>query len=119
MAKHESVDAYMAQLAEDRRADMEKIRQTIREAAPEATETIAYNMPALRLKGSFLVSYEAYRRHYSLFPWTERMLEALGDELRPYAVGKGTIRFPANEPVPMDLVRRIVKLRVDEVNASA
>jgi uncharacterized protein YdhG (YjbR/CyaY superfamily) len=117
MAKFESVDDYMATLAEDRRAVMEQIRTTIREAAPKATETIAYNMPALRLDGRFLVSYEAYRRHYSLFPWSEPMVEALGDELQPYISGKGTIRFPADQPVPVELVSRIVKIRLDEVIA--
>jgi len=115
MPKHESVDAYMASLPEDRRGPMEELRRTIRAAAPDATEVIAYNMPALRLEGRFLVSYEAFKRHYSLFPWTDAMLEELGEALRPYAVGKGTIRFPADEPIPVDLVTRIVEIRHREV----
>jgi uncharacterized protein YdhG (YjbR/CyaY superfamily) len=117
MAKFDSVDDYMASIAEDRRAVMEQLRTTIREAAPDAMESIAYNMPAFRLNGRFLVSYEAYKRHYSLFPWSDRMLEVLGDELKPYATGKGTIQFPADEPIPMGLVSRIVKIRLDEVMA--
>ena len=111
MAKHETVDAYMAALPEDRRGPMEELRRTIRAAAPAATEAIAYNMPAFRLDGRFFVSYEAFKRHYSLFPWSDGMLEELGDQLRPYAVGKGTIRFPADEPIPLDLVTRIVGIR--------
>ena len=115
MAKHASVDDYMAGLPEDRRSVMEDLRRTIRAAAPEATEAIAYNMPAFRLGGRFFVSYEAFKRHYSLFPWSDAMVEELGEELRPYAVGKGTIRFPADEPLPLDLVTRIVEIRTREV----
>jgi uncharacterized protein YdhG (YjbR/CyaY superfamily) len=115
MAKYASVDEYMAALPDDRRAVMEQVRGAIRAAAPsEATEAIAYNMPAFRLDGRFLVSYEAYKRHYSLFAWSDEMLAELGEDLRPYAVGKGTIRFPADEPIPLDLVRRIVEIRTDE-----
>lgn len=116
MAKYETVDAYMAQLPEDRRTAMEELRRTIRAAAPQAEEAISYNMPAFRLGGRFFVSYEAFKRHYSLFPWSDAMLEALGDDLRPYAVGKGTIRFPADEPIPLDLVTRIIEFRLREAS---
>lgn len=115
MAKYADVDEYMAQLPDDRRAVMEELRTTIRSAARDATEVISYNMPAFRLDGRFLVSYEAFKRHYSVFPWSDGMLEELGDELRPHAVGKGTIRFPADEPIPLDLVRKIVEIRKREV----
>ena len=114
MPKHETVDAYMAGLPEDRRATMEELRRTIRAAAPTATEAISYNMPAFRLDGRFFVSYEAFKRHYSLFPWTDEMVEELGDAIRPYAVGKGTLRFPADAPIPLDLVRRIIEIRLRE-----
>lgn len=119
MAKYANVDEYMAELPDDRRIAMEHLRDTIRAAAPDATEAIAYNMPAFRLDGRFLVSYEAFKRHYSLFPWTDRMVAELGDELTPYAVGKGTIRFRADEPMPLDLVGRIVAIRLEEVSEEA
>ena len=115
MAKYASVEEYMASLPDDRRAVMEQLRSTIRAAAPDATEAISYNMPAFRLNGRFLVSYEAFKRHYSLFPWSDGMLEELGPALKPYAVGKGTIRFPADEPIPLELVTRIVGIRNREV----
>lgn len=111
MAKYASVDDYMAALPDDRRGPMEQLRQTIRSAAPDATEAIAYNMPAYRLGGRFFMSYEAFKQHYSLFPWSDAMVAELGDDLKPYAVGKGTIRFPADEPIPLDLVTRIVAIR--------
>jgi uncharacterized protein YdhG (YjbR/CyaY superfamily) len=119
MAKYQDVDEYMAQLPDDRRAVMEQLRSTIRSAAPDATEAISYNMPAFRLGGRFLVSYEAFKRHYSLFPWSDAMVEELGEEMKPYAVGKGTIRFPADEPIPLDLVARIVAIRNREVAQEA
>lgn len=90
---------------------MEGLRAAIRAAAPDATEAISYNMPAFRMDGRFFLSYEAFTHHYSLFPWTDAMVQELGDDLKPYAVGRGTIRFPATEPIPLDLVRRIVEVR--------
>jgi len=111
MAKYQGVEEYMAQLPDDRRAVMEELRETIRSAAPDATEAISYNMPAFRLGGRFLVSYDAFKRHYSLFPWSDAMVKELGEKVKPYAVGKGTIRFPADEPIPFELVTRIVEIR--------
>ena len=119
VAKYQDVDEYMAQLPQDRRAVMERLRSTIRSAAPDATEVISYNMPAFRLGGRFLVSYEAFKRHYSLFPWSDAMVEELGEAMKPYAVGKGTIRFPAHEPIPLELVTRIVEIRNREVGEEA
>ena len=76
-------------------------------------------MPALRSHGGqFLVSYAAFKNHYSLFPASDVVVATLGDALTPYLAGKGTIRFPASRPLPLDLVRRIVEIRVTE-NAAA
>lgn len=110
-----TVDEYLATLPADRRAAMEELRTAIRAAAPEATETIAYKMPAYRSHGDqFLVSFDAYKNHYSLFPASEAVVDRLGDEIARYLAGKGTIRFPADRPIPVDLVRRIVEIRVAE-----
>ena len=84
-------------------------------AAPDATETIAYDMPALRLDGRFLVSWSAFRNHYSLFPASEAVVAELGDDIAPYLAGSGTIRFPADRPIPEDVVTRVVRTRVTEV----
>jgi uncharacterized protein YdhG (YjbR/CyaY superfamily) len=98
---------------------MDQMRATIMAAAPEAVESLAYKMPAFRSHGGqFLVSYDAYKHHYSLFPASEHVVEGLGDEIVPYLAGKGTIRFPASKPIPTDLIRRIVEIRVAE-NARA
>ena len=114
MAKAATVDEHIAGLPEERRGPMEEIRRAIREAAPDAEEAISYNMPAFRLDGRFFVSYDAYKAHYSLFPWTDRMVEELGDEIAPYAKGRGTLQFPANQPIPTDLIRRVVEVRLRE-----
>jgi uncharacterized protein YdhG (YjbR/CyaY superfamily) len=119
MATPTTVDEYMATLPDERRADMDVLRAAIKAGAPEATEVLAYKMPAFRSHGGqFLVSYDAYRRHYSLFPASEAVVEALGDEIAPYLAGKGTIRFPAGQPIPAALVTKIVMIRVAE-NAAA
>ncbi len=110
------MDEYLAELADDRRAVVEELRRTINAAAPEATETIAYQMPALRTgAGQFLVSYAAYKAHYSLFPASGEVVKALGADIEPYLAGEGTIRFPASRPIPMELVTRVVKVRLAEV----
>jgi uncharacterized protein YdhG (YjbR/CyaY superfamily) len=119
MATSTTVDEHFAGLAADRRPVMDDLRRTIRAAAPEAVETIAYDMPAFRTQGGrFLVSYAAYKRHYSLFPASGLVLERLGEEARRYFTGRGTFRFPVREPVPLDLVRRIVEVRVEETNVA-
>ena len=111
-----TIDEYLAALPEERRATMEGLRRTINAAAPGATETIAYDMPALRSPdGRFLVSYAAYKNHYSLFPASGSVVEALGAELAPYLAGKGTIRFAARDPIPTDLVTKVVNVRLEEV----
>ena len=115
-----TVDDYLATLPDDRRAAMEELRQVVNAAAPEATETIAYEMPALRSHdGRFLVSYAAFKNHYSLFPASGAVTEALGEALEPYLAGKGTIRFPVHGPIPVALVRRVVEVRLAENAARA
>lgn len=120
MAAPTTVEEYLAALSDERRAGVETLRQAVNAAAPEATETMAYGMPALRSHGGqFLVSYAAYKSHYSLFPASEAVIEAGGDELAPYLSGKGTIQFPAREPIPTALVTKVVKVRFAENAARA
>jgi len=117
MPETTTVDAHIAALAPERRAVMESLRQTIRAAAPDATEAIAYDMPAYRTSGGrFIVSFGSFKAHYSLFPASDVVVERLGDAIRPYLAGRGTIRFPAGRPVPIDLVRRVVEIRVEETS---
>ncbi len=114
MSAPTSVEDYLAALPEGPRAALQELRRTIRAAAPGATETIAYAMPAFRVGGRFLVSYAAFKDHCSLFPASDAVREALGEALAPYFAGKGTIRFRADDPLPAALVTRIVKVRLEE-----
>jgi uncharacterized protein YdhG (YjbR/CyaY superfamily) len=120
MAAPATVEEYLATLPEDRRAVLNQLREMIKAAAPEATETIAYSMPAYRSHGGqFLVSFAAYKAHYSLFPASGAVVEALGEELAPYLSGKGTIQFPAKDPLPLATVSKVVKIRLAENAAHA
>jgi len=114
MATPTSVDDYLSALPEDQRVALERLRKTIRVAAPQATEKISYAMPAFEEEGRFLVSYAAFKDHCSLYPASTAVMEALGDVLKPYFSGKGTLRFKADEPIPAALVMKIVKLRLKE-----
>ncbi len=88
------------------------MRQTIRDSAPEAEETISYNMPAFKQNG-ILVWFAAFKNHIGFYPKVSA-LEAFKEKLTAYKVSKGTVRFPLKEPIPYDLVKEIVRFRVKE-----
>ncbi len=115
MAAPTSVEEYLAGLPEDSRAALQRLRETIKAAAPEATETISYQMPTFKEHGRFLVSYAAFKDHCSLYPCTDGMMKACGDEIGPRRTGKGTIRFTPDDPLPPELVSKIVKVRLGEI----
>jgi len=112
-----NVDTYLATLPDDRRAWMQALRETIRAAAPDAVEVITYKMPGFESNGTFLVSYDTYKRHYSLFPASEAVIETCGEALVPYLTGRGTISFPVGTPVPTELVTKVVQVRLAENEA--
>jgi uncharacterized protein YdhG (YjbR/CyaY superfamily) len=115
MATPANVNDYLSALPDDQRRALEKLRETIRSAAPDATEAISYQMPAFKQDGRFLVSYAAFKDHLSLFPASSAVMERLEEELKPFFWGKGTLRFTADQPMPVALVRKVVKVRLDEV----
>lgn len=108
------VDQYLAALPDEQRVALERLRATIRRAAPDATEGIAYQMPAFYSGKRFLVSYAAFKRHLSLFPGSA-VMEEFADELKPFFTGKGTFHFTPAEPMPDELVERIVRVRLAEL----
>jgi len=109
-----STDAYMATLSDRHRAVLEEVRAVIRSAAPDATETISYQMPAFKAHGRALVSYAAFADHWSLFPMGGAAGLMATAELAPYWNGKGTLRFSYDDPVPAAIVARIVQARLAE-----
>jgi len=114
MTGSSDVDDYLAGLPEKKRTVMQQLREIVTAAAPEAAEAISYKMPAFKIDDRFFMSYDAFKSHFSLFPWTDGMAETLGDEIKPYVSGKGTLRFAADQPLPQDLIRKIVEIRLKE-----
>jgi uncharacterized protein YdhG (YjbR/CyaY superfamily) len=108
------VDEYLAKVPDEARAALEKLRKTIRAAAPKATEGFSYGIPAFKLHGRPLVSYAALKNHCSFFPMSPAVMDAHRKELEPYDTSKGTIRFPVDKPLPATLVRKLVKARIAE-----
>jgi uncharacterized protein YdhG (YjbR/CyaY superfamily) len=104
----EAVDAVIAAADARGRAALEGLRAVIRAAAPDATEALSYGMPGFRAHGRGLVAYAAFKDHYSLFPLGGGIVDAFEAELAGRRVSKGTIHFRYDEPLPTDLVARIV-----------
>ena len=107
-----SVEAYIAGFPEEIQAILQRVRATIKEAAPDAQEAIKYGLPTMVLHGN-LVHFGAFRDHIGFYP-TPSGIEAFRDELRPYRLRKGTVQFPLDEPIPYVLIRRITRYRVQE-----
>jgi uncharacterized protein YdhG (YjbR/CyaY superfamily) len=108
------IDEYIAGFPAAVQETLEKIRMTIRKAAPGAEETISYKIPTFNLNGGYLIYFAAYKKHIGLYP-APRGSKEFREELSGYEGGKGTVRFPFDKPIPYDLIRRIVKFRVKEV----
>ena len=111
------IDEYIATFPPEVQTVLEKVRQTIRDAAPDAKETISYQMPAVKRHG-ILVYFAAWAKHIGLYPPIsgDKTLERA---IARYAGPKGNLQFPLNEPIPYDLIERIVKLRVKQDSAKA
>jgi len=107
-------DDYLSGLPDDKRAALEKLRRSIKAAAPRAEECISYQLPAFRLDGKVLVLFGATAKRCSFFPGSGTAVAAHRDDLRGYRTSKGTIRFDADKPLPATLVRKIVKYRIAE-----
>lgn len=107
-----NIDEYISGFPDEIRVLLEEIRMTIRSAAPEATEVISYQMPTFRLNGN-LVHFAAFKNHIGLYP-APTGIETFRKELSAYKGGKGSVQFPISEPLPLDLITRIVRFRVGE-----
>src|SRR5215469_8548762 len=112
--KPKTPDEYLAGAPEPARSTLEHIRKVIWSVVPkETTEVISYGIPMFKYKG-MLVAYAAYAKHCSLFPTGSGVIEKFSKELKNYSTNKGTIRFPADKPLPDTLIKKIVKARVAE-----
>jgi uncharacterized protein YdhG (YjbR/CyaY superfamily) len=117
MDKPRSVEEYLNALPDDVRATLEKVRQSIKAAAPTAIEKIGYGMPGFSYDGRYLVYYAAFKNHCSFFPASNGVMEEFAEELKRYDVAKGTIRFPIGKPLPATLIKKLVKARIREIDA--
>jgi uncharacterized protein YdhG (YjbR/CyaY superfamily) len=118
-AKPKTIDEYLAAVSDDKRAALEKLRKSIRAAAPKAEECISYGIPAFRLDGKGLVGFGAAAKHCSFYPMSGATIAALKEDLQRYEKTKGSIHFSAEKPLPAALVRKIVKARIEQIRASA
>ena len=113
MSKHyETIDEYIAAFPENIQSILQEFRQAIMQSAPGAVEAISYQMPAFKLNGT-LVWFAAFKDHIGFYP-RESAIEAFKEKLSTYGVSKGTIRFPLDKPIPLDLIKEIVRFRVKE-----
>src|SRR5262245_46558396 len=110
-AKLETVDAYISLFPEDVRVALGKIRRIIRKAAPEAVESVSYGIPSYKLAGRPLVAFAAWKSHIGMYPIPSGA-RAFQKELAPYKGAKSTVRFPLDQPIPLDLVKEIVRYRI-------
>jgi uncharacterized protein YdhG (YjbR/CyaY superfamily) len=117
--KPETIDEYLAGVNADHRDALQRIRQTIHAVAPNTEECISYGIPAFRLNGRSLVFFGAWANHCALYPGSSATLKKFQNELRDFQTSKGTLRFSPDKPVPVALVKKLLKARIAENNAGA
>ncbi len=114
MKSFESIGEYISTFPKATQKILEEIRQTIHQSAPEAVESIRYAMPTFRLLDTNLIHFAAFKNHIGLYP-SPSGVNAFKEVISKYVHAKGSIQFPINEPIPLDLISKIVKFRVQEV----
>lgn len=108
-----SIDEYISTFPNHVQTILQQVRRTVKEAAPEASEAIKYGIPTFVLKGN-LVHFGAYKNHIGFYP-TPSAANAFEDDFANYKTGKGSVQFPIDEPMPLDLITKIVKFRIKEL----
>lgn len=112
------VDAYLAGLEEPKRSTLEELRRTILELLPDAEETMSYGMPAYKVRGKTVAGFAAFKNHLSYLPHSGSVLAKLGDALTSYNGTKASLHFPVDQPLPREIVRRLVQVRLAEAGLS-
>jgi uncharacterized protein YdhG (YjbR/CyaY superfamily) len=113
-----TVDEYLDAAPEPHASTLRQIRATLRELLPDATETISYGMPAFKERGKAIAGYAHFKNHCSYFPHSGAVLPVIAEELEGYDWSKGTLRFATDQPLPSDLIRRLVAVRRDQLDIS-
>ena len=110
-----TVDDYLTKAPKEKRAALAKLRQTIKAAAPKASESVSYGIVGYKLERKPVIYFGYWKAHYSLYGMGNRVTKAHAAELKDYLLSKGTIQFPANKPLPYRLIAKIVKARVADI----
>ena len=118
MGKPSTVAEYLATLTDEQRAGLDTLRDVVRAVAPEAEEGISYAIPVFRLGGKPLVWVAAWKQHFSLYPLSAAIHRDFAAELEGYETAKGTVRFPASRPLPVELVKKLVAARMVELRGA-
>ena len=113
-SKPRTIDEYVAAVSADQRVALEKLRKTIRAVAPGVEECISYGIPAFRMNGRLLVFFGAWSNHCALYPGSSTTLKKFRDDLKDFQTSKGTIRFAPDKPLPVELLKRLIKARIAE-----
>lgn len=113
--KPKTIDDFLADVSPDKVATLQKLRETIKAIAPKAEECITYGIAAFRFAGKPLAGFSASAKHCSYFPMSSRTIVTLKNDLKNYDTSKGTIRFPVGKPLPAALVRKLIRVRMAEI----
>ena len=116
--RFQTIDEYIESFPAEVRSILEQVRQAIRQTAPAAEEAISYQIPTFKLDGRYLVYFSGWKNHISLYPQPDST-GSLDEELTPYKSGRGTLKFPLEKPLPLDLVRKVVAALIADNQAKA
>lgn len=108
------IDAYLAELAEPQRATLTEMRRRIQALVPDAEQVISYRLPGFRLSGKMIAGLAAFKKHNSYLPHSGSVLSALPDDVSGYTCTKGSLHFALDEPLPVELIRRLLQTRLDQ-----
>ncbi len=115
MKKYTNVDEYLDNFSSETRQRLDTIRAMIREAIPDGEETISYGIPTIKIEGKYVIYFAGYEKHVSLYPLPRA--EELQDQIKPYIAGKGTLKFPLNKPLPLDLIKKVIRAKLEDFNS--
>jgi uncharacterized protein YdhG (YjbR/CyaY superfamily) len=111
----QEIDSYLAKVDEPKRATLQKLRQTIRDILPGAEEVISYGMPAFRLNGKVIAGFAAFKNHLAYLPHSGSVFDELRDDLKDYASTEGSLHFPIDKPLPKALVKKLIAVRLKQI----
>lgn len=118
-SNYTTVDEYIAAQPEESQAVLQQVRRAIRKALPNAVEVISYQVPTYKINGGYVVYFAGWKEHFSIYPASDDLVAAFKNELAPYRVSKGTLRFPLSEQVPVKLIERVARFLAGEAATRA